>query len=121
MEDVPLRQYIEALMAEHEKAIIARLHSHDEVHQAEDRSIGIAREELNHWKAAHNEWQKRMGESVNREEHYRAHEELEKRLVEIHNAESSKIDGLSRLVYIGLGFALIIPVLIQVLAVIMRK
>jgi len=113
-DEISLRQYIEALMAAHEEAVKVRLEAHNAEHRVEGRSIDIARDELTHWKQAHNDWQRQMQDSrttfLSKEEFYRAHGDYGK-----------KIDDLSKWVYIAMGMCIIVPVFIQVLIFLLKK
>jgi hypothetical protein len=113
-DEISLRQYIEALMAAHEEAVKVRLEAHNAEHRVEGRSIDIARDELTHWKQAHNDWQRQMSDSRNtfltKDEFYRAHSEF-----------GRKIASLEKWVYIGIGISVTIPILIQVLVAVIKK
>lgn len=78
---VPLREYLESKIA------------------AQEHAVSVAREELNHWKESHNQWQAQMREAnakfVEKSEYMATLLNLTKRL-----------ESCERLVYIGIGLAL---------------
>ena len=83
--EISLRQYIERIIDEKERA-------GERIRKAEQVAVDIAREELEHWKVAHNNWQIQM-------------QQRESEFVRVmdHDYLSQKIDKVEKLVYIGVG------------------
>ena len=91
--DVPLLEHILALLAEHEK-----------LHDADAKFLEVTREELNHWKGGHNDFRTALDVKIGREEYYREHALIVK-----------KIDGVERLVYIGIGIWMAVSIAIELM------
>ena len=81
---------------------------------AQQRAVEVANTNLDHWKAAHNEWQRQMKDAqvdfVRRPEYISAHKEL-----------SNRVDQTSRLVYIGMGIGIAVNVAIGVILALMKR
>ena len=107
---ISLRTFVERIFDEREKQYLQSfqvlrgstsdaLAAHRETHIAEIRSVDIAREELNHWKTDHNNLQKQMkddaAEYVKSSTYQNGHKDL-----------SDKIEGVRRLVYMGVGLCI---------------
>ena len=109
-DQITLREFIERIFDEREKQYArefqslqsittAALASHKELHALESRSVDVAREELNHWKADHNQLQKQMKDA----------ESLFLKTVDYQTAHQSlvsEIGQVRRLLYMGVGLCL---------------
>ena len=95
-----LKELIQTDLRRVEDVLTAHLVAHREIHAIEERAIEVAREELNHWKSAHNQWQQQMKDDRSmlllKADYIREHGELSKKIV-----------AVEHLVYIGVGLAIV--------------
>ena len=122
---VSLREYVDTLFREHLK-----------FHASENKAIEVAREDLQYWKQAHNHWQDQMRDAtskfVPRDDYYREHKtlgerndasisNLEKRMDEALKSLVSTVSTLQKLVYVGLGIAVVMPVVVPLVTHLLQK
>jgi hypothetical protein len=97
------REMVETL----EKRIFEALGAHEKLHNSETRALDLARDELSHWKTAHNQWQQQMKDDKAefvQESAYRSDK----------SGISKKFETLERLVYIGVGLAIALNLILMV-------
>lgn len=100
-----LRNFTDSRVTDLRDFVASKFASHHQEHELENRALMITRDELLEWKKSHNEWQQTLKDantnSVGREEYYRAHSELGK-----------KLDANSKLTYVGIGIVLAVQFVI---------
>ena len=105
-DSVSILKHLEVRILELEKSTAIQLAAHREAHVAETRAVDIARQELSLWKDTHNNLQRQIEQS---------HELNLKRVdfIREHTTLSKKIDAVERLVYIGVGAAMVLEVVLR--------